>query len=106
MKIIRNKIIPFKGFKAINLFGILFVRGESNINEKTINHESIHTAQMKELGYIGFYILYLMEFLYKLIVLRQAHAAYKNISFEVEAYKHEDDMNYLKTRKPYAMWHK
>ena len=33
MKIIRNKIIPFKGFKAINLFGILFVRGDSKINE-------------------------------------------------------------------------
>ncbi len=24
MKIIRNKYIPFKGFRAINLFGILF----------------------------------------------------------------------------------
>ena len=55
MKIIRNKIIPFKGFKAINLFGILFVRGDSKINEKTINHESIHTAQMKELWYMGFW---------------------------------------------------
>lgn len=28
MKIIYNKLIPFKGFIAINLFGIIFVRKE------------------------------------------------------------------------------
>lgn len=31
MKIVRNNIIPFKGYKAVNLFGILFVRGDSVI---------------------------------------------------------------------------
>ena len=104
MKIIRNKIIPFKGFKAINLFGILFVRGESVITNRVLSHESIHTAQMKELWYIGFYILYLMEFLYKLIILRNAHKAYRNISFEKEAYKFEGYLSYLKERERFAMW--
>lgn len=28
MKIIYNKLIPFKGFYAISLFGLLFVRDE------------------------------------------------------------------------------
>ena len=51
MKIIRNNYIPFQGYKAINLFGILFVRGNARINEKTIRHEAIHTTQMKELWY-------------------------------------------------------
>ena len=104
MKIIRNKIIPFKGFKAINLFGILFVRGESVITNRVLSHESIHTAQMKELWYIGFYILYLMEFLYKLIKLRNAHEAYRNISFEKEAYKFEGYLSYLKERERFTMW--
>lgn len=49
MKIIRNNFIPFPGFKAINLFGILFVRGNATISQEVINHESIHTAQMKEM---------------------------------------------------------
>lgn len=42
MKIIYNKFIPFKGFVAINLFGILFVRKEykSRINPIVINHEN------------------------------------------------------------------
>lgn len=35
MRIIRNKIIPFPGYKAINLFGALFVRGNAKIDEKT-----------------------------------------------------------------------
>ena len=106
MKIIRNKLIPIGYAKCFNLFGVLFVKEKAKISNIDINHESIHTQQIKELLYLGFYLLYGIEFLYKLIKIRQAHAAYKNISFEVEAYKHEDDMNYLKTRKPYAMWHK
>ena len=42
MKIIRNNFIPVKGFKAINLFGVLFVRGNAVISEKTLRHEHIH----------------------------------------------------------------
>ena len=50
MKIIKNSIIPFKGYLAINIFGILFVRREYAYKlEKepyrtiVLNHESIHT---------------------------------------------------------------
>ena len=56
MKLIYNNIIPFKGFKAMNLFGLCFVRKGMKMSEKDINHESIHTAQMKELLYIPFSI--------------------------------------------------
>lgn len=50
MKIIYNNIIPFKGFLAINLFGVLFVRGTyRDLSATVLNHEKIHTAQMKEL---------------------------------------------------------
>lgn len=45
MKIIYNNIIPFKGFKAINLFGVLFVRKDikTPMSDVDINHESIHS---------------------------------------------------------------
>lgn len=58
MKIIYNKLIPFKGFIGINLFGIIFVRKEykKRLYRSVINHENIHTAQMKEMLYIFFYI--------------------------------------------------
>lgn len=99
MIIIRNNIIPFKGFAAINLFGILFVRKDAVISEQTINHEKIHTAQMKEMLYVFFYLWYIVEWLVRLFGKGNA---YKNISFEKEAYHHDDDMNYLKTRKHYT----
>ena len=97
MKIIRNNIIPFKGYKLINLFGVIFTRKNVRLSPDDINHESIHTEQMKELGYIGFYIIYFIEWIFK---------SYKNISFEKEAYQFEDDLNYLDKRKHFAMWRK
>lgn len=102
MKIIYNSIIPFKGFLAINIFGILFVRGtDRDINDVVLNHERIHTAQMKELGYVLFYILYLLEWVVRLF---KKGNAYRNISFEREAYQHEKDLNYLSKRPKWAMW--
>lgn len=104
MKIVYNNIIPFKGFTAINLFGVLFVRKEyeGKLSEKTMNHESIHTAQMKELGYIGFYVIYLLEWIYRLIF--HTSTAYRGISFEREAYCNQDYKDYTEYRKPYSMW--
>lgn len=101
MKIIKNKIIPFKGFKAINLFGILFVRGDSEVDSTTVNHELIHTAQMKELLYIFFYLWYVIEWIVRLLHYRNAREAYRNISFEREAYRHGENLMYLKWRSKF-----
>ena len=104
MKIIYNNLIPFKGFIAINLFGVLFVRNEYKKRFEyggfptTLNHESIHTEQIKELGYIFFYIWYLIEWLLRLPF---GNASY-NISFEREAYANEKNKKYLQTRKRYS----
>lgn len=97
MKIIYNKIIPFKGFLAINLFGIIFAR--KPLNQYVVNHEKIHTAQMKELAYIFFYILYVLEWFIKLFIY--GSKAYYNISFEKEAFNNMYNLDYLKTRKHY-----
>ena len=105
MKIIRNKYIPFKGYRAINLFGILFVRNDKEINEYVINHETIHTEQMKYMLYIFFYIWYVIEWLIKLFVYLNGSEAYKNISFEREAYENQRNLAYPRWRKPYA-WFK
>lgn len=106
MKIIYNNIIPFKGFAAINIFGIIFARKECEpLTQRETNHEAIHTAQMRELGYIGFYIIYLLEWLFRLIKQSwTGQKAYRNISFEKEAYKKQDRKTYLSYRKPFAQW--
>lgn len=99
MKIIRNNILPPHGFKAINLFGILFVRKNANIDEVTLNHEAIHTAQMKELLYVFFYILYLIDWLIGLVVYGfDTKRAYREICFEKEAYENQEDLGYMEKR--------
>ena len=101
MKIIKNKIIPFGGYKAINLFGIIFYKGNKP-SEKVINHEAIHTAQMKELLYVGFYIWYVAEWVVKFILYGGANLAYKALSFEREAYFNQENLSYLRGRKHYV----
>lgn len=105
MKIIRNRFIPFKGFSAINLFGVLFCRYDSIITDTTINHEMIHTAQMKEVWYIPFYILYLIEYVKNLFKYKSRKVAYRKNCFEREAYAHDRDFAYLSNRKKFAWIH-
>lgn len=106
--IVENDILPFRGFVAMNIFGIVFVRRDSwnklpgMQQDALLQHESIHTEQMRELGFLGFYIIYFFEWIYRLIF--HTKTAYRGISFEREAYDHEHDYGYLFYRKPYAQW--
>lgn len=93
MKIIRQNILPPKGFLAINLFGYLFCRPNAKITDITINHEQIHTEQMKEMLYVPFYLWYGVEWLVKLFCKGNA---YRNLSFEREAYSNQYNLDYLK----------
>lgn len=99
MKIIRQNILPPKGFLAINLFGYLFCKPNAKITDITINHEQIHTEQMKEMLYVPFYLWYGAEWLVKLFCKGNA---YRNLSFEREAYNNQYNLDYLKTRKHYS----
>ena len=50
MKIIHNNFIPFKGFGAINILGLVFSRiPEKNVTVRTKRHEGTHTYQQYEL---------------------------------------------------------
>ena len=102
MKIVYNKIIPFPGFLAINLFGILFVRERVILTDEIINHERIHTAQIKELLYLFFYLFYFLEWIFRLFQFGFTKESYYNISFEREAYANQANGIYLKFRTKYA----
>lgn len=102
MKIIYNNIIPPKGYKAITLFNVIFVRKGKTMSKYDLNHEAIHWEQEKELWIIGFYIAYVFEFLYRLCQVRRWHGAYRSISFEQECYFNERNLDYITTRKRFA----
>lgn len=101
MIVIQNKLIPFgRKYYAINLCGIVFAKGPCG--RHTLNHEKIHTAQMKEMLFLFFYLWYVVEWIIRAIRYLNLYKAYRNISFEREAYTHGDNFNYLKSRRFYS----
>ena len=122
MKVIYNKFIPFKGFYAITVIKWIFVRDEYkyldglSVYDKMINHESIHEQQILDftpkifpkwlrytIGSICFYLLYGLEWLFKLIpCLIKNKSAYRSLCAEQEAFKNEADSNYINKREKLA----
>ena len=103
--VMTNSKIPkltsfFINVSAITIFPFIFIKDKGNII--TLNHEKIHWAQQKELLIIGFYLLYVINWLFNLIRCRDFYIAYRSIIFEREAYKKEVYIDYLENRKNYA----
>ena len=126
MKIIPNSILPLKGFVAMTVWPFVFVRKEyaNKLPRAVLRHEEIHGEQQRELLTLGFVVasilavlgcgwwsllslplffwLYIMEWLVKCVVFRNAKTAYKNISFEREAYANQSLPGYVDERAPMA----
>lgn len=102
VRVLRSRLAP-RGY-VMNMFGVLLTRNKEMITPALINHELIHTAQMRELVYIPFYLIYIFEWLWRLITTRNFYRAYRTISFEREAYAHGHDRQYLRRRKRWAQW--
>ena len=99
MYILRNKYLPIKPFAAVNVFGVLLVREETNINPSLLNHERIHTRQMLEMLFVFFYLWYVVEWGVRYFMKGRA---YNNISFEREAYMNQTNYAYVLSRIPYS----
>lgn len=100
MKIVKCRWMPKR--YAMNMFGMIWVKDPSWIDADVINHERIHSAQQRELLYLPFYLFYLIEWLIRLLCYLNWDKAYRNISFEREAYRYGHDPTYLSSRRRYA----
>ncbi|MFC6102612.1 hypothetical protein [Olivibacter domesticus] len=80
--IIANKTLKAKGLSA-----------------QTLLHEKIHHQQQLELLVIPFYLWYVIEWLLKWVIYKDRKRAYKELSFEREAYSNDNNMDYLKQRR-------
>ena len=99
MIIVFKYLVP-RGYTGISVFPFIFLKKSVLKSSKPlINHEKIHLRQQLELLVIPFYLWYGLEFLIKFIYYKKWHLAYRNISFEREAYTKEFDFEYLKHRK-------
>lgn len=100
---IYNNLIPFKGYKAMCVFPFIFVRKDvRSLTVNDINHEKIHGKQQKETLFLLFYLLYGIEWIIKVVYYRNRNTAYKNVSFEREAYDNQGDITYLDKRKLFS----
>lgn len=84
-------------FLAINLFGFILTRRPLSSSE--LRHEYIHSHQQREMLYLPFFLWYVVEWLLLCLRYRDSMQAYRHISFEREAYEHQDEEDYLSHRK-------
>jgi hypothetical protein len=102
MIVIFKHIIP-KKYCGLSIYPFIFLKYK-NLKTDNIfmNHEKIHLKQQVELLWVFFFIWYFIEYLIRLLKYKNHEMAYKNISFEREAYINENNLHYLKTRKYYS----
>ena len=97
--IVQPKLLR-KNYNGITLWPFVIVRHKFLCEDGCfLNHERIHLRQQLELLIIPFYIWYGIEFLVRWITYKNRYLAYRNISFEREAYFNENNLVYLKERK-------
>lgn len=98
MILISKYLIP-KGYVGLALYPFVFLKSkELRLNETLVNHEKIHLRQQIELLVVPFYMVYGFEFLIRLLQYKNWQQAYRNISFEREAYVNEKNLDYLQSR--------
>ncbi|UUV22551.1 hypothetical protein NPX36_05790 [Paenimyroides aestuarii] len=103
MRLIISKFWVPKGFSGITVYPFIFAREKYLRTHKTfVNHEKIHLRQQIELLILPFFIWYGFEFFIRLIQYKNRKKAYRNISFEREAYANEQQLNYLNKRSFFA----
>ena len=94
-----NKVLLRKGISGMALWPVILVR-EAALKSDAVfmNHERIHLRQQLEMLVIPFYLWYVTEYGVRYFQYKNARLAYRNISFEREAYSNEGDPTYLKKR--------
>ncbi|MFD1604214.1 hypothetical protein ACFSJW_08075 [Flavobacterium artemisiae] len=103
--IVAKYLIP-KGYRGMAVFPFVLMKYDlDKTNAVFVNHEKIHLRQQLEMLVIPFFIWYFLEYQIRLIQYKNGALAYRNISFEREAYTKEMDLNYLKNRSFFQFLH-
>lgn len=98
MILVLKYFVP-KGYTGLTVFPFVFLKSKQlKSNVVFMNHEKIHLKQQLELLILPFYLMYAIEFLVRLLQYKKWDLAYRNVSFEREAYTNEFNLDYLKQR--------
>ncbi|ESU29311.1 hypothetical protein FLJC2902T_07070 [Flavobacterium limnosediminis JC2902] len=93
------KYLTPKGFRGITVYPFVFLKDKKDREDVVmLNHEEIHIRQQIEMLIVPFFLWYFIEYLIRWMQYKNRHTAYRNISFEREAYANEKDPGYLQQR--------
>ncbi len=99
-RVIHISFLPAEGMA---IFPFIFVRKKIyKTDALLLRHEKIHLRQQAEMIVIFFYLFYLLNYLFNLLLYRNHRQAYLKIIFEKEAYSMEGEVDYLRKRRPFA----
>ncbi|MEH6682254.1 MAG: hypothetical protein V7724_17050 [Sediminicola sp.] len=91
----------YRNYVGLSLWPFIILKHAKLKEDRVlINHERIHLRQQLELLVVPFYILYLLEWGIRTLFYFDGYRAYRNISFEREAYGNELKSDYLSRRRP------
>jgi hypothetical protein len=100
--ILYTDILGKVGIKGIVLYPFILIDSKQKGNLVLLNHEKIHYRQQEELLVLGFYTLYILNFIFNMGRYFFPVLAYRMIIFEKEAKINETDLNYLNKREGYS----
>lgn len=83
------RIIPFFPkwwpWIAMAFINVILIKKGAALKTEQLQHEKIHLKQQRDLWYLPFFIIYILEFLLRLVCNLNWMQAYQRISFEQEA---------------------
>ncbi len=122
-----NNHLPFEGYTALTILPFVFVRNNMKkmFTKTAERHEKTHALQQMEMlvvgllmtwmmyemdfgwfslsGMFAFFEVYILEWIMKLPFCKfNRSRTYRSVSFEQEAYEHQDEIGYNNVRNHYA----
>lgn len=105
LKKVYNKYFPFQGYVALMFYPWVFIREDKKqkYTARVSRHETTHALQQVETLWLLFFVIYGLEWIIKLPLCGfDFLKTHYSISYEQEAYNHEEETYYNDVRKHYA----
>lgn len=96
----RKKI--FNYYTGLSFFIFIWIMRQSHDQRQLVRHEKIHFWQQVEMLFIFHWVFYALFYLAGRLGGQCHYIAYRYNPFELEAYNHDPETDYLRRRPPFA----
>lgn len=96
----RRKI--FNYYTGLSFFIFIWIMRQPHDQRQLVRHEKIHFWQQVEMLFVFHWLLYALFYLLGRVSGQCHYVAYRYNPFELEAFTHDREEDYLSRRKPFA----